>query len=297
MMYKKYFLVLVGWQFFWAQDPAPPATYAFEEDEAYIKKKASLLRLIEQNSRLEIIDSLTQWASLHKDWETVLDYAPQALTLSPTAQRYYRWGGAAGFRSLEVPRILALPYVDKMKQGFIKAHQLAPNDVFILRALIETYTVLPSLLGGDIDLALEKAEVLSAKNPLEGFMAKGYIAENTNQPLEAKKHYQKAFALLSKLQSTGAWYWEANRRELPYELGSVSARFQMEMEAGKALLQHYLQIYNQKDTVPLAWVYYHLGALAQMQRKPQEALVYYKKAQQRNPKLDGLTARIKEVSP
>lgn len=295
-MYKIIFLLLIGWQVLLAQDPAPPVSYAFEEDEVYIKKKEFLLGQIAQNASLEILDSLTQWAFLHKDWETVLDHAPQALTLSPTAQRYYRMGGAAGFRSLEVPRFLALPYVNKMKEGFQKAHLLAPNNIFILRALVETYTVLPTLLGGDIELAIEKAETLSAINPLEGLMAKGYIAENTDEPQQAKIYYQEAFDLLSELQTAKTWNWKAYRRELPYQLGSVSARFAMEVDVGKAFLHHYLEHYSQKDTVPLAWVYFYLGELSQIQREPQEALIYYKKAQKHNPKLDGLSAKIREVS-
>jgi tetratricopeptide (TPR) repeat protein len=296
-MYKSLFLFLFGGVLVLAQDPAPPATYPFEKDAVYLEKKKLLLTQINQSPSVQRLDSLTQWAALHKDWETVLDYAPQALTLSPTASRYYKWGGAAGFRSLEVPRFLALPYVDKMKEGFTKAHQLAPKNTFILRALIETYAVLPSLLGGDLKMAWKKAEALSAINFLEGAMAHGYIAEIEKQPTRAKIHYEKAFALLKELQSSDEWQWEKYRRELPYELGSVSARFQINRDVGKTLLLHYLEQYGQKDTVPLAWVYFHLGTLAQAQKDVQQAFIYYKKAQGYNPKLEGLNTKLKEVGP
>ena len=56
-----------------AQDPAPPATYSFEKDAVYLEKKKLLITQINQSPSVQGLDSLTQWAALHKDWETVLD--------------------------------------------------------------------------------------------------------------------------------------------------------------------------------------------------------------------------------
>ena len=151
-MFKKIILFIGFSHLLIGQDQTPKATYDFEEDANYINKRENLIDQIKIEPSLATFDSLTDWAFIHKDWETVLDFAPKAITLSATALCYFRWGGAAGFRSLEVSRIFALPYVGKMKDGFNKAHEIAPENKLILRALVETYSVLPTLLGGDINL-------------------------------------------------------------------------------------------------------------------------------------------------
>ncbi len=297
MNYKSVLFFLGILQGLVAQDPAPPAIYDFEKDEVYLTTRQMWMDQLEEKLTVAGLDSLTAWASLHKDWETVLDYAPQAFTRSPTAQRFYQWGGAAGFQSLAVARIFALPYVEKMKEGFKKAYALDPQNKFILTALIETYSVLPGLIGGNITYAQEKAAELAAIDPIEGAFAKGYIAEVEQQKSMAKLHYQKAFDLFKAQNSTREMYLEKARREWLYEMGSVAARFEMEYEVGSQLLHHYLALYSKKDTVPLAWVYYRLGQLSLLEANPQEALAYLEKAKKLNPKLEGLAATLKEAKP
>ena len=296
-MFKKIILFIGFSHLLIGQDQTPKATYDFEEDANYINKRENLIDQIKIEPSLATFDSLTDWAFIHKDWETVLDFAPKAITLSPTALRYFRWGGAAGFRSLEVSRIFALPYVGKMKDGFNKAHEIAPENKLILRALVETYSVLPTLLGGDINYAKEKANTLFALDSLEGAIAKGYIAETENQADQAKKYYKMGFDIYRDIKSKNknTQFLKQARRELMYELGSIAVRFQMNYEIGTKMLQEYLKQYTKRDIIPLKWVYFRLAELAEFQNQRVQAAIYYGEVKRIDPNWSGVSKKIKEL--
>ena len=281
-----------------AQDQTPVATYDFEEDANYINKLENLIDQIKIEPSLAAFDSLTDWAFMHKDWETVLDFAPKAITLSPTALRYFRWGGAAGFRSLEVSRIFALPYVSKMKDGFNKAYKIAPKNKLILRALVETYSIIPNFLGGDINYAKEKANTLFTLDSLEGAIAKGYVAETENQLDQAKKYYKMGFDFYRDIKSKNKkiQILKQARRELMYELGSISVRLQMDYEIGTEMLQEYLKQYTKRDIIPLKWVYFRLAELAEFQMQRVQAAIYYGEVKRIDPNWTGVSKKIKELS-
>ena len=297
-MFKKIILFIGFSIFLIGQDQTPKATYDFEEDANYINKRENLIDQIKIEPSLGTFDRLSDWAFIHKDWETVLEYTSKAITLSPTALRYFRWGGAAGFRSLEVSRIFALPYVGKMKDGFNKAHEIAPENKLILRALVETYSVLPAFLGGNINYVKEKANTLFALDYLEGVIAKGYIAETENQLDQAKKYYKMGFDFYIDLKSKNKskQFLKQARRELMYEIGSIAVRFQMEYEIGTEILQEYMKQYTKRDIIPLKWVYFRLAELAEFQMQRVQAAIYYGEVKRIDPNWSGVTKKIKELS-
>ena len=297
-MFKKIILFICFSDFLIGQDKTPKAIYNFEEDSNYINKRENLIDQIKIEPSLATFDSLTDWAFMHKDWETILDYTSKAITLSPTALRYFRCGAAAGFRSLEVSRIFALPYVSKMKDGFKKAHEIAPENKLILRALVDTYSVLPAFLGGDINYAKEKANTLLALDSLEGHFAKGYIAEIENQPGQAKRYYKMGFKFYKDLKSKNqnTQFLKLARRELMYEIGSTAVRFQIDYGIGTEMLQEYLKQYTKRDVISLKWVYFRLAELAEFQNQRVQAAIYYGEVKRIDPNWSGVSKKIKELS-
>lgn len=225
MKYRAYyfFLFLHFFVLLHAQNAVPVARYDFKSDIRYQNHLEKLITSEKNKPDLKLKDSIASWASLHKDWDTVIDYTTAAIALEESVTRYYRLGGAAGFRALEVLRPFSLPYVKLMRQSFTQAVRLNPNFVPGLRALVEVKISIPKILGGSRTQAFEYAERLKAIDPLEGFMALGYLHEMENDPKAAAQAYREGFNFLKNQNGSCDSILLAklnkNRPRLRYEMG------------------------------------------------------------------------------
>ena len=78
------------------------------------------------------------------------------------------------------------------KQSFEKAIALNPKHIEARWALIEIYLQLPGIVGGSERKANSYANELMKISLVDGYLAKGHIAEYFDRYQEAEKNYKKA---------------------------------------------------------------------------------------------------------
>jgi len=112
-------------------------------------------------------------------------------------------------------------------------------------------------------------------------LSKGYIYEHKEEAKLAEENYLKAvevggsftcFQKLSNLYENEGEHQKAintiekannklQRNSLNYQLGKVSAAYNLELEKGKNCLLKYIDNYKSEDGIPLEWAYYRLAQI------------------------------------
>ena len=246
-----------------AQDLTPIASYSFDSDIFYQNQVESLINIYEQTKAIKTLDSIVRLCFIYKDWETSIDYAKKAIEVNPTAERYFILGGASGFRALEVHILSSLKYVNIMKPAFEQAVRLEPMNVKYLRAQVDVLLSLPIILGGSINKAKQHIKKIKSLNTVEGFLAEGSMHEINEDFYRAKQVYKQLFDFLNQNYSFCSLSTiKYDRRNFAYDLGRIVADFELELKWGQCALSYFTRTYDQRDTIPLAWVYYQSARLA-----------------------------------
>ena len=246
-----------------AQDLTPIASYSFDSDIFYQNQVESLINIYEQTKAIKTLDSIVRLCFIYKDWETSIDYAKKAIEVNPTAERYFILGGASGFRALEVHILSSLKYVNIMKPAFEQAVRLEPMNVKYLRAQVDVLLSLPIILGGSMNKAKQHIKKIKFLNPVEGFLAEGSMHEINEDFYRAKQVYKQLFDFLNQNYSFCSLSTiKYDRRNFAYDLGRIVADFELELKWGQCALSYFTRTYDQRDTIPLAWVYYQSARLA-----------------------------------
>ncbi len=263
-----------------AQDLTPIASYPFASDVFYQNQMETLIQIYEQTKEVKTLDSLARFSFLYKDWENSIDYVKKAIEVNPSARRYFILGGAAGFRALEVPVLSSLKYVNIMKPAFEKAVSLEPMNVNYLRANVDVLLALPVFLGGSTRKAKELIKKIKSLNHIEGFLAEGSMYEINEDFYRAKQVYQDLFETLDQNYTLCSLDFMKNyRRDLAYDLGRIAADFELNVKWGLCALSYFTKTYGQKDTVPLAWVYFQSARLAKRSKNKEKMNFFISKAQ------------------
>lgn len=135
-------------------------------------------------------------AAASKDWHDALVYFQKARQLKPNVADYhYRYGGALGMVAKESNKFKALGMIGDVRGAFEKALAIDPQHIGAHWALIELNLQLPAIAGGSTKKAKEYAESLARISPVDGWLAKGRIAEDSEHFSEAEKCYKKAIAI------------------------------------------------------------------------------------------------------
>ena len=248
-------LFVIPWLTF-SQQKTPFSYYDFKNDSNYKKELKRLKNLANLESE-GAIKSIAELSYDYKDWETAIDYYEILLVDSPTAENYFKLGVAAARKSLEVPRFLSVPYVIKARKSVLQAHELAPKRVVVLNLLIQLYAEIPSLLGGSIDFAEKKANELRDIDSLEGGMMEAYVFQVRKDFKASASKYSEVFQSLKEIYPDPENCVTELQRNLIFEMGRVSAQYQVEPDLGLFLLDHYLKSYAFEDNYPLEWAYYY----------------------------------------
>lgn len=282
-----------------SQDTTPIATYLFKKDTTYQTKLKELKSSYKEVPTLSLLDSLAQFSFRHKDWETSITYAQKAIDQKPTAQRYFLLGGAAGFRALEVSIFSSMKYINIMKPAFEEAMRLEPKNILYLRAQVDVLVALPSLLGGNIEEAQNIIDKLFKIDPLEGLLAQGSLYEKDKNLKRAKEVYQQAvdhlYQSLGNCNEDFITYLQKSRRDLAYDLGRITADFDLNIFWGDCSLSYFESTYGLRDTVPKAWVYYQWLRLAKKAQNKGQLKSLINKAnllEKKFPKLETLMEEI-----
>lgn len=238
-------------------------------------------------------------AAYQKDWDTAISYYKNLVTAEETNANYhFKYGGAMGMKAMSISKIRAISYIGDIKNELEQAAHLDAKHIEARWALIEFYIQLPGILGGSENKALGYAEELGKISFVDKYLAKGYIAEYTDRPKDAERYYKKAIEVggsphtyekLSNLYEKSNKPKEAlntvseslnihKRNQLNYQIGKISAQYNLESEYGIECLREYLANYSIQDGVAKDWAYYRLAQIYKNLGKKEIAFTWINKA-------------------
>lgn len=165
--------------------------------EKYALAKPIFEDVLKENpNHLKALEYLGDIAGINKSWDRGIVYYGKLKKLNPSnANYYYKYGGCLGMKAKESNKFKALGMIDDIKASFEKAIQLKPNHIEARWALIELYLQLPGIIGGSERKAQLYANELLKISPVDGYLAKGHIAEYFHRYNDAEKYYCKAIVV------------------------------------------------------------------------------------------------------
>jgi len=142
---------------------------------------------------LRSMEYLGDICAVSKDWKSSIYYYEKLRKSKPfEANYYYKYGGALGMLAKESNKFKALAMIGDIRDSFEKAIALEPKHIGARWALIELYLQLPGIVGGSETKASRYADELLTISPVDGYLAKGRIAEYFERFQTAEKYYRLA---------------------------------------------------------------------------------------------------------
>ncbi|NNT72453.1 tetratricopeptide repeat protein [Flavobacterium sp. IMCC34852] len=171
-------------------------------EKLFVQSKYDLAKpLLEQwikehPNHLKAIEYLGDIEGANKSWDKAMTYYDKLRKLKPSEANYhYKYGGCLGMKAKESNKFKALRMIGDIKACFEKAIQLNANHIEARWALIELYLELPGIVGGSERKAQQYAGELLKISPVDGYLAKGRIAEYFERYAEAERNYARAIAV------------------------------------------------------------------------------------------------------
>jgi len=267
----------------------------------YQKAKPLFLTALKSNPKdLKTIEYLGDIEGYSKKWDNAISYYEKLVSLSPkNANYHYKYGGVLGMKALEINKFRALSLVSDIKESFETAARLDPKHIDARWALVEFYLQLPGIIGGSEAKAKSYAEELLKISPVDGYLAKGYVAEYNDKPGDAELFYKKAIEVggsvncYTKLQNLyekegephkalktleEAQKKHATNNKLHYQLGKVAGQYGIGLDQGISCLDKYIANYTTADGVPKDWAYLRLAQIYKHKGDKEAASLWIDKA-------------------
>ncbi|TCK68547.1 tetratricopeptide repeat protein [Winogradskyella wandonensis] len=281
------------------QSPKEKAAQCITE-KAYIKAEKLMLDYVKNHQTdKEAIELLGDSYGYQKKWDNAIEQYRKLKDIDDSNANYhYKYGGALGMKAQQVSTLKALTLIGDIKEAFLKAAALDAKHIDARWALVELYISLPGIVGGSTKKSLKYANELEKLSKVDGYLAKGYVYEYDNQPKLAEKYYKLAVKVggslncYEKLSNLYEAYNEPdkaiatieasqdkhNRNALHYQLGKVSADYNIQLDKGEQCLLQYIKHYTAADGVPLEWAYYRLAQIYKHKNNTKKALNFIDKA-------------------
>ena len=270
------------------------------ENKQYAKAEQLMTDYVKDNPQDDIgIELLGDAYGYQEEWNNAIaQYKKLVSHDAQNANYHYKYGGALGMKAQSVSKIRALGLIGDIKQSFLTAAKLDPKHIDTRWALVELYMSLPGIVGGSTKKSLKYANELEVLSKVDGYLAKGYVYEYDDEPELAEKYYKLAvkiggsvtcFEKLSSfyennnqpdkaISTIEASQRKHNRNALHYQLGKVSADYNIKLDKGERCLLHYIKNHTPADGVPLEWAYYRLAQIYKHKSQTEKALIFIDKA-------------------
>lgn len=207
-----------------------------------------------------------------KEWEKSKIQYKKLIEINPdNANYHFKYGSVLGMLALE-NKIKGVVLVDDIKDAFTKAAELDPSHVEVRWALLELYIQLPGIIGGSFNKAEKYADELGEILKIEGFLAKGYIADYRGRDKETEIYFKKALELIGTVNENHP------RHNINYQIGKIAARYNIYLDSGIMHLNRYVQNYSASDNVSLNWIFLHLARIYMHKKDKENALINIDKA-------------------
>lgn len=166
----------------------------FYREGSYNQSQLLFEAVLKQNpNHLKAIEYLGDIEGHNQDWDKAIEHYQKLKKRKPNEANYhYKYGGALGMKAKGSNKFKALGMIDEVKTSFEKAIVLNPKHIEARWALLELYIQLPGIVGGSEKKATRYANELAALSLVDGYLAKGRIAEYFERFKEAEKQYKKA---------------------------------------------------------------------------------------------------------
>ncbi|AXT19190.1 hypothetical protein D7030_13795 [Flavobacteriaceae bacterium AU392] len=274
------------------------------EQKEYEKAEHIMIDYVKNNPNdIRGIELLGDTYGYQKKWKASSTYFKMLIDRDNSKANYhFKYGGALGMHAREISKFSALGIIGDVKEAFLKAAELDPKHIETRWALVELYMQLPGIIGGSKNKALKYANQIEKLSKVDGYLAKGYIYENDDEPKLAEEHYKmairiggsitcfnkltelyektnepnKAIANIEEAQKQEKL--KAYRNTLHYQIGKVAARYNLQLDKGETCLKTYIENYSAKDAAPIEWAYLRLAQIYKLKKNKQEALNWADKA-------------------
>lgn len=270
-------------------------------DDQFEQAEQFFIKHLSTNPRdLKSIEYLGDIAGHLKQWDKAIGYYKTLVEAKVNNANYhYKYGGVMGMKALDVNKLRALGMIGDIKRSFKTAAKLDPKHIDVRWALVEFYIQLPGIIGGSEKTALAYANELVNLSTVDGYLAKGYIAEYSNRPKDAETYYKIAIEVggsVTCYQKLTNLYEQTTkepekaitnieeaqtkhqRNGLHYQIGKIAAKYNIELQKGENCLHTYINNYTTNDGVPKAWAYYRLAQIYKHKGNRDEALKHIDKA-------------------
>ncbi len=221
------------------------------------------------------------------------------------ADTHYWLGAAYGIKARNSGRLRQARLAPKIRKQFERAVNFDPDHLDARDGLMQYYMEAPSFMGGDLDLALEQAAAIHARDTGRGFqalisvymareeydraetvyrdaiegaddprgwqMSLGYFYQQTNQ-------YDAAFDHFETLSQEETLYWRAL-----YQVGRTAALSGQGLERGADALETYLTHTPGENEPDLANANYRLAMVYQHQQRNEDAIAALEHALELTP--------------
>ena len=127
------------------------------------------------------------------EYDQAIIYAERTVDLEPGSSQAHLWLGRS--YGLEAERAHSFLLARRVRREFETAVQLDPGNLAARRDLMEFYLEAPWALGGSQDKARRQAEAITARDAVEGHLARGAFWQDLRQPLRAEAEYREALEL------------------------------------------------------------------------------------------------------
>lgn len=296
---KKFLFLMLFPIFGFSQSIVIEINQLFQQKQ-FVKAEQKAWEYAKQNpNNLKAIELLGDAYGHQKKWDDAIkQYKTLVQANGDNANYHYKYGGTLGMKALEVSKFKALGIIGDVKEAFLKAAELDSEHIDVRWALVELYMQLPGIIGGSKKKSLKYADELEQLSKVDGYLAKGYIHEYDKEPKLAETYYKKAIKVggsltcyekltnLYKTENKPAKaiatieeaYEKHNKNHLHYQIGKVSADYNIELDKGERCLKMYIKNHSAKDGVPIEWAYFRLAQIHKNRHNKAEALKWIDKA-------------------
>ena len=242
--------------------------------------------------------------------EAALDSAERAVSLdakNPRAQ--FALGNAYGANITDAGMLAQMRMAPKLRDAFLKAVELDPDNLDARQALVEFYLQAPGVVGGGLDKARAEAAEVAKRGAYEGHLARASIAAAEDRDDEAIAESQAAWRLRPDdpearvrmglaYQRAKRWddafrHFETWTRETPtaarawYQLGRTAVLSGQRLDAGAAAFRRYLDLPRAPGDPEPQHAYYRMGQAYAKTGKAAEARAAFEAALKIDPKMKG----------
>lgn len=250
--------------------------------------------------------------------EDALDLAKEIVDFAPGDASAHNWlGNAYGSRIGQVGMMSQAMMAPKLRDAFLRAIELDPNQHEARVSLVEFYVQAPAMAGGSVDAARAQAAELARRDPPRGHYARGRIATIEKKPAEAAAAFAAAFAARPEhagyRMSAGLAYQEALQWDQAiklfedwvaedatasgawYQLGRIAALTGKQPERGIVALKTYLGLPRTPSQPEAKHAWYRMGQVQARAGDPAAARASWQQALKLDPKFADVKAELAKL--